>query len=136
METHACRERHCWDPATDIVQEHDLQIMLGEWKNEFWVWLHPETLQKSWKMSDQQWHQFLRKAFRFYLFQIVEYYEITVCGLIAPLNIKILKSFRLASEDTANTYDDRYLSKDDDTGRSDACIENFGNRLLQSRTTY
>ena len=32
VETQARRERHCRDPARDIVQESDLQSMLEAWK--------------------------------------------------------------------------------------------------------
>ncbi len=124
VETQARREKHCRDPASDVVQEKDLQSMLEECKNAYWVWMRPESIERTWKMTRQRWHQFLRTAFRAHLFQFVGCYEMTVCGLIAPLNSGTLKIFRLAFEDAADT--------EDDTKRSQTCVENFTNHLLQS----
>ena len=69
METHARRVRHRRDPARDIVKDNDVKRMLKEWKEEYRVWMRPEALQSTEGMSQQQWHQYLRKAFRAHLFQ-------------------------------------------------------------------
>ena len=75
------------------------------------------------KMTREQWHEFLRTAFRAHLFQFVGCYEMTVCGLIAPLNSGTLKIFRLAFEDAANT--------EDDTKCSQTCIQTAFFRVEQ-----
>ena len=62
-----------------------LPSMLKEWKDEYRVRMRPEALQIAEGMSNQKWHQYLRKAFRSHLFQFVGRYEMTVCFLIAPL---------------------------------------------------
>ena len=117
METHARRVRHCRDPARDIVKDNDVKRMLKEWKEEYRVWMRPEALRSTEAMSPQQWHQYLRTAFRAHLFHFVGCYEMTVCFLIAPLNSKTLKIFQLAAEETA------HLSHD--TNGSQACIDRF-----------
>ena len=48
--------------------------MLDEWKDDYEEWMRPESLQNAWLMKQQQWHQFLRKAFRTHLFQFVSCY--------------------------------------------------------------
>ena len=67
-ETHARRVKYCCDPARDIVQDNDVQRMLNEWKDEYRVWMRLEALQDAEGMSNQQWHQCLRKAFRAHVF--------------------------------------------------------------------
>ena len=62
-----------------------LPSMLKEWKDEYRVWMRPEALQIAEGMSNQTWHQYLRKAFRFRMFQFVGCYKMIVCFLIAPL---------------------------------------------------
>ena len=62
-----------------------LPSMLREWKDEYRVWMRPEALQSAEGMSKQQWHQYLRKAFRAHLFHFVGCYEMTMCFLLAPL---------------------------------------------------
>ena len=94
-----------------------LPSMLKELKDENRVWMRPDALQSAEGMSKQQWHQYLRKAFRAHLFHFVGCYEMTVCFLIAPLNSKTLKIFQLAAEETA------HLSHD--TNGSQACIDRF-----------
>ena len=93
--------RHCCDPERDILQDSDIPRILKEWKDEYRVWMRPEALQDAEGMSKQQWHQYLRKAFRAHLFHFVGCYEMTVCFLIAPLNSKTLKLFQLAAEEIA-----------------------------------
>ena len=117
METHARRVRHCRDPARDILKDNDVKRMLKERKEEYRVWMRPEALRSTEAMSPQQWHQYLRTAFRAHLFHFVGCYEMTVCFLIAPLNSNTLKIFQLAAEETA------HLSHD--TNGSQACIDRF-----------
>ena len=117
VETHARRVRHCRDLARDIVKDNDVKRMLKEWKEEYRVWMRPEALRSTEAMSPQQWHQYLRTAFRAHLFHFVGCYEMTICFLIAPLNSKTLKLFQLAAEETA------HLSHD--TNGSQACIDRF-----------
>ena len=85
METHARRVRHCRDRARDIVKDNDVKRMLKEWKEEYRVWMRPEALRSTEAMSPQQWHQYLRTAFRAHLFHFVGCYEMTMCFLIASL---------------------------------------------------
>ena len=94
-----------------------LPSMLKEWKDEYRVWMRPEALQDAEGMSKQQWHQYLRKAFRSHLFNFMGCYEMTMCFLIAPLNTETLKIFQLAVDQTS------HLSHD--AKRSKACIERF-----------
>ena len=53
-----------------------------------------ETLNKTWHMTPQQWHQSLRKAFRTHLFQFVGSYEMAIFFLVAPFNNENLLVFR------------------------------------------
>ena len=52
--------------------------MLKELKDEYRVWMRPEALQIAEGMSNQKWHQYLRKVFRSHLFQFVGRYDMTV----------------------------------------------------------
>ena len=117
METHARRVRHCRDPARHIVKDNDVKRMLKELKEEYRVWMRPEALQDAEGMSNQQWHQYLHKAFRAHLFHFVGCYEMTMCFLTAPLNGETLKIFQLAIEETS------HISHDEN--RSQTCIERF-----------
>ena len=96
--------------------------MLDEWKDDYEEWMRPESLQNAWLMKQQQWHQFLRKAFRTHLFQFVGCYEMAMCMLIAPLNNETLSIFRWAFEGAATSPP---------TSRSQACIGTFSRRLLE-----
>ena len=78
VETHARRVRHCCDPARDIAQDSEIPRMLKELKDEYRVWMRPEALQSAEGMSKQQWHQYLRKAFRAHLFHFVGCYDDSV----------------------------------------------------------
>jgi len=89
-ETHAQRVIHCNSPAEDILDEDKLKIIIDAWKNDYEQWMRPETLSKMWHISNQQWHQALRKAFRSHLFQMAGSYEAAVFFLVAPFNIENL----------------------------------------------
>ena len=71
-----------------------LNHVLHVWKQEYSRWMHPQQLERSWSLSDQQWHQLLRKAFRTLLFQLVGCYEMSICFLVAPFNARNLEIFR------------------------------------------
>ena len=93
-ETQAQREIHCNNPAQDIVDEDKLKDILDDWKYNYEHWMHPETLNETWHMTRQQWHVFLRRAFRSHLFHITGSYEMTIFFLVAPFNNENLKTFR------------------------------------------
>ena len=122
VETKARRARHCNDPARDIVLKNVLKSMLDEWEDDYEEWMRPESLQNAWLMKHQQWHQFLRKAFRIHLFQFVGCYEMAVRMLIAPLNSETLSIFRWAFEGAATSPP---------TSRSQTCIGTCSRRLLE-----
>ena len=56
--------------------------------------MRPETLERTWNMTRQQWHQHLRRAFRSYLFQFAGSYEMVVFFTVAPFNNDNLLVFR------------------------------------------
>ena len=70
-ETLAIRKLHCDHSVDDIRKENKLKIILHSWENDYKQWMRPETLDQTWTMTQQNWHQALRRAFRSYLFQIV-----------------------------------------------------------------
>ena len=67
VEITARRARHRNDRARDIVPKNVLKSMLDKWKDDYEEWMRQESLQNAWLMKPQQWHQFLRKAFRTHL---------------------------------------------------------------------
>ena len=83
-ETHARRVAHCDSPAEEILEEHKLKVILDSWKNDYEQWMRPETLDKTWNMTWQQWHQHLRRAFRSYIFEFVGSYEMVFFFIVAP----------------------------------------------------
>ena len=93
-ETHERRVLHCNNPAEDIVNEDQLKVILDAWKDDYEQWMRPETLDQTWGMSRQQWHQCLRKAFRTNLFQFVGSYEMALFFVVAPFNNENLLVFR------------------------------------------
>jgi hypothetical protein len=93
-ETLAQRAHHCDHPADDILEEDKLKVSLHSWKNDYKQWMRPETLDQTWTMTPQNWHQALRKAFRSHLFQIVGSYEIVVFFIVAPFSNDHLLVFR------------------------------------------
>ena len=101
-ETHFRREGHCINPAEDILQEDALKVVLDAWKADYERWMRPETLETAWGQTWQQWHAFLRRAFRSHLFQFVGSYEMVVFFLVAPFNHDNLQIFRRASEEVAH----------------------------------
>ena len=56
--------------------------------------MRPEALNKTWGMTNQQWHVKLRKAFRSHLFQMVGSYEMAIFFVVAPFNNENLLVFR------------------------------------------
>ncbi len=56
--------------------------------------MRPETLNQTWGMTPQQWHVFLRRAWRTHLFQIVGSYEMAQFFVVAPFNNENLLVFR------------------------------------------
>ena len=93
-ETHEQRASHCNNPAEDIVNEGELEVILAAWKDAYRQWMRPETLNRTWRMTGQQWHLFLRKRWRAHLFQIVGSYEMAVFFVVAPFNNENLLVFR------------------------------------------
>ena len=93
-ETRAHRAPHCRHSADDILEEDTLKVILDGWKNECQQWMCPETLDQTWTMTQQNWHQALRKAFRSHLFQIVGSYEMVVFFIVAPFSNDHLLVFR------------------------------------------
>ena len=93
-ETHEQRVIHCNNPAEDILNEDKLKVVLNASKNNYEQWMRPETLNHTWEMTRQQWHLFLRKTFRSYLFQMVGSYEMALFFVVAPFNNENLFVFR------------------------------------------
>ena len=93
-ETHAQRVHHCDNPAEDIVEEGKLKVILDSWKDSYEQWMRPETLDQTWNMTQQNWHQVLRKAFRAHLFQMVGSFEMAVFFIVAPFSNDHLLVFR------------------------------------------
>ena len=93
-ETHEQRVIHCNSPAEDILNEDELKVILDAWKNDYEQWMRPETLNKTWGMTNQQWHVTLREAFRSHLFQMVGSYEMAIFFVVAPFNNENLLVFR------------------------------------------
>ena len=85
---------HCNSPAEDILNEDELKVILDAWKNDYKQWMRPETLHQTRGKTAQEWHQFLRRAFRTHLFQIVGSYDMTLFFLVAPFNNENLLVFR------------------------------------------
>jgi hypothetical protein len=93
-ETRAHRAPHCRHSADDILEEDTLKVILDDWKDNYQQWMRPETLDQSWTMTPQIWHQALRKALRSHLFQIVGSYEMVVFFIVAPFSNDHLLVFR------------------------------------------
>ena len=85
---------HCGIPAQDFLVEDKVRAIFESWKYGYEQWMRPETLQQAWNMTNQQWHQALRKAFRTYLFQMVGSYEMVVFFIVAPFSNENLLVFR------------------------------------------
>ena len=85
-ETFARRAYHCDHPAEDILEEDKVKVILDSWKDDYEQWMRPETLDQTWTMTWQNWHQTLRKAFRSHLFQIVGSFEMVVFFIVAPFS--------------------------------------------------
>ena len=93
-ETHARRVAYCDNPAEEILEEGKLKVIHDSWKDDYEQWMRPETLDETWNMTWQQWHQHLRKAFRSYLFQFVGSYDMVIFFIVAPFNNDNLLVFR------------------------------------------
>ena len=70
------------------------QDILDSWKDGYEQWMRPETLDQTWNMTQQNWHQVLRKAFRAHLFQMVGSFEMAVFFIVAPFSNDHLLVFR------------------------------------------
>jgi len=93
-ETHERRVIQCNNPAEDILNEDELEVILHAWKDDYRRWMRPETLRRTRGMKTQKWHQCLRTAFRSHLFQMAGSYEMTLFFLVAPFNNENLLVFR------------------------------------------
>ena len=100
-ETTAQRADHCDHSADDILNEYKLKQILNGWKNDYKRWMRPETLEQTWNMSPQNWHQTLRKAFRSHLFQFVGSFEMVVFFIVVRFNNDHLLVFRHHTEQVA-----------------------------------
>ena len=100
-ETLAQRADHCDHPADDILKEDKLNVILNSWKNNYERWMRPETLDQTWTMTPQNWHQTLRKAFRSHLFQLAGSFEMVVFFIVAPFNNDHLQVFRHYADQVA-----------------------------------
>ena len=63
--------------------------------------MRPETLDQTWTMTPQKWHQTLRKAFRSHLFQLVGSFEMVVFFIVAPFSNDHLQVFRHYTDQVA-----------------------------------
>ena len=68
--------------------------------------MRPETLEQTWKMIWQQWHQHLRRAFRSHLFQFAGSYEMVVFFTVAPFNNDLLVFRHFADQVLSEQFDD------------------------------
>ena len=93
-ETFAQRAHHCDHPDDDILEEVKLKVILDSWKKDYKRWMLPETLDRTWRMSQQAWHQTLRKTFRSHLFQLTGCSEMVVFFIVAPFSNDHLQVFR------------------------------------------
>ena len=105
------RERVCAHPRTDVLTEQALNDVLLSWKLDYPSWMHPESIQRSRSLTNQPWHQLLRRSFRTFLFSLVGCYEMSIFFLVAPFNPDTLDSFQTAWEQSATTTDALELSK-------------------------
>ena len=93
-ETHAQRVIHCNSPAEDILNEEELKVILDAWKNDCNQWMRPETWNQWWGMTNQQWRETKRGAWRSHLFHIVGCYEMAIFFVVAPFTNENLRIFR------------------------------------------
>jgi len=100
-ETLAQRAHHCDHPDDDILEEDKLKDILNSWKNDYKRWMRPETLDQTWTMTPQNWHQTLRKAFRSHLFQLAGSFEMVVFFIVAPFSNDHLHVFRHYANEVA-----------------------------------
>jgi hypothetical protein len=105
------REPFCANTNIDILTEDELQIVLNDWKTNYKQWMHPETLRRSYSLTQQGWHQMLRKSFRSFLFHLVGCYEMTLFFLVAPFTPDTLDLFRISWEQSTTNEGSLTLSK-------------------------
>jgi hypothetical protein len=105
------RETFCANTNMDILTEDELQIVLKDWKSNYKQWIHPETLRRSYSLTQQGWHQMLRKSFRSFLFHLVGCYEMSIFFLVAPFTPDNLDLFRLSWEQSTTNEGALALSK-------------------------
>ena len=94
-----------------MLTEQALNDVLLSWKLDYPSWMHPESIQRSRSLTNQPWHQLLRRSFRTFLFSLVGCYEMSVFFLVAPFNPDTLDLFQTAWEQSATTTDALELSK-------------------------
>ena len=105
------RERFCALPSMDILTEEELNDIITVWKHDYQQWMHPETIQYAYSLTNQQWHQLLRRSFRTFLFHLVGSYEMSVFFLVAPFNPDTLDIFQRAWEQSATHAEVLVLAK-------------------------
>ena len=93
-QTAEIRAAHLSSPAEDILSERELKVILDAWKNDTSQWRRPETWNKWWGMTNQQWHETKRGAWRSHLFHIVGCYEMAIFFVVAPFTNENLQIFR------------------------------------------
>ena len=89
--------------------------------------MRPETLERMWNMTSQQWHQHLRRAFRSHLFQFAGSYEMVVFFTVAPFNNDTLQAFRHFADEVNS------LERSKDYVRSRRALQQKKTLLMNSR---
>lgn len=89
------RDKSCMSQEHVMTQE-ELGQALSDWKLCYTEWMRPDTLAKAWhdQLTNQKWHQLLRRAFRSYLFHLSGCYELTLFALATPFSADHLDLFR------------------------------------------
>ena len=90
------REKICNNARVDILTETELGHALFDWKNDYLMWMHPQTLQHMRTATNQERHQILRRSFRTFLFHLSGCYEMTLFFLVAPFSCQNLEIFQRA----------------------------------------
>ena len=106
------RDLICANPSIDILSEGQLSAILTDWKNDYRQWMNSETLSQSYSLTNQQWHQLLRKTFRSFLFHLVGCYEMTIFFLVAPFTVDNLDIFKNAWQSVADRASALEIAKD------------------------
>ena len=126
------REKICTDSGSDILSEEELGRALSDWKGDYEQWMHPQTLRDSWAASQQEWHQFLRRALRTFLFHLAGSYELTIFFLAAPFSGRNLELFRSSWNSSVTSAE--ALKKAKDALRQAAGSIQVASKSKQART--